>query len=243
MSKIELLPEYLDLWESSLHWCPSRSIVDLFQQLYAETITVNRTFNLTRITEPTEFWEKHLWDSLRGISNLLTEPQQIEAIDIGTGGGFPGLPIAIARPDWQLNLVDATAKKINFVTATVEQLNLTNVRAETARIESLGENDSHRDRYDLATIRAVANPNVCAEYALPLLKIGGSAVLYRGNWTEEEQISLDRAVALLGAEITKVDAFTTPLTNGERHCIWVKKQIATPPEFPRGIGIARQKPL
>jgi 16S rRNA (guanine527-N7)-methyltransferase len=231
------------LWQETMNWQPTDRQQSQLQSLYNEVIIANQQLNLTRITQPEEFWEKHLWDSLRGVGDLINHPDALQVIDIGTGAGFPGLPLAIARPDWQLTLVDSTAKKVGFIESIAPELGLTNVCPIVSRIEELGQNRSHRHRSDLALIRAVAAANICAEYALPLVKVGGTAILYRGNWTEEETTSLELAVAKLGGEIGKIDRFTTPISHSIRHCIWLHKTTDTHPYYPRAIGIPTQKPL
>lgn len=122
-------------------------------------------------------------------------------------------------------------------------MGLTNATTLLERVEKLGRQKHQRQTYDVALIRAVAAATVCAEYALPLLKVGGSAVLYRGQWTDAETASLEAAVAILGGKIDAIEAFTTPLTQGDRHCIYLKKIAPTPNEFPRTIGVPTQKPL
>ncbi len=231
------------IWQETIGWCPTNCQQSQLQDLYAAVITANQKLNLTRITSPEDFWEKHLWDSLRGVGKLINEPAGISAIDIGTGAGFPGLPLAIARTDWQLTLVDSTAKKVGFIAEFAPEIDLINVHPVVSRIEELGQQDAHRHQYDLALIRAVASANVCAEYALPLVKIGGTAILYRGNWTDEEHASLELALQKLGGEIMDVDRFTTPITNSIRHCIWLRKTADTHPYYPRAVGIPTQKPL
>jgi 16S rRNA (guanine527-N7)-methyltransferase len=233
----------VDLWQETMNWQPTDRQQLQLQSLYHEVITANQQLNLTRITQPEEFWEKHLWDSLRGVGELINSPAALQVIDIGTGAGFPGLPLAIARPDWQLTLVDSTAKKVGFIESITPELGLTNVHPIVSRIEELGQNRSHRHQSDLALIRAVAAANICAEYALPLVKVGGTAILYRGNWTEEEATSLELAAAKLGGEISQIDRFTTPISNSVRHCIWLHKITDTHPYYPRAIGIPTQKPL
>jgi 16S rRNA (guanine527-N7)-methyltransferase len=239
----DCLPTMVKLWQETMNWQPTDRQQSQLQSLYNEVIIANQQLNLTRITQPEEFWEKHLWDSLRGVGDLINHPDALQVIDIGTGAGFPGLPLAIARPDWQLTLVDSTAKKVGFIESIAPELGLTNVRSIVSRIEELGQNRSHRHRSDLALIRAVAAANICAEYALPLVKVGGTAILYRGNWTEEETTSLELAVAKLGGEIGKIDRFTTPISHSIRHCIWLHKTTDTHPYYPRAIGIPTQKPL
>jgi 16S rRNA (guanine527-N7)-methyltransferase len=239
----DTLPIPIDLWQQTSDWLPSDRQQAQLQSLYAAVVTANRNLNLTRITTPEEFWEKHVWDSIRGVGNFISAPAAIRVVDIGTGAGFPGLPLAIARADWELTLVDATAKKIGFIQSIAPELGLTNIQSIVSRIEDLGQQSAHRQQYDLALLRAVANANVCAEYALPLVEIGGIAILYRGNWTAEEAESLAIAVGKLGGEVLKVDRFTTPISNSIRHCIWLQKTTATHPYYPRAVGIPSQKPL
>jgi 16S rRNA (guanine527-N7)-methyltransferase len=243
ISNPTVLPNMDEIWQATIEWFPTAQQQLQLQFLYTAVITANRNLNLTRITEPEEFWEKHLWDSIRGVGNLITTPNALNAIDIGTGAGFPGLPLAIARSDWQLTLVDSTAKKVGFIQAIVPELGLTNIHPLVCRIEDLGQQSTHRHQYDLALVRAVASANICAEYALPLVKIGGTAILYRGNWTEEEAESLEIAVGKLGGEIEKIDRFTTPISDSIRHCISIQKTANTHPYYPRAVGIPTQKPI
>jgi 16S rRNA (guanine527-N7)-methyltransferase len=237
------LPNMDEIWQEMIDWSPTEQQQSQLQLLYLSVVTANQKLNLTRITEPEEFWEKHLWDSLRGVGTLINDSSEFKVVDIGTGAGFPGLPLAIARPDWQITLVDSTAKKVGFIQAIAPEIGLTNIHPVVDRIEDFGQNIQHRHQYDLALIRAVAAVNVCAEYALPLVKIGGTAILYRGNWTEEEAASLEVAVAKLGGEIIQVDQFTTPISNSIRHCIWLRKTANTHPYYPRNVGIPNLKPL
>jgi 16S rRNA (guanine527-N7)-methyltransferase len=164
-------------------------------------------------------------------------------IDIGTGGGFPGIPIAIARSDWEVLLLDSTRKKINFLHNLVGEMGLSRVFTGVDRAESWGQHRQYREQYDLATIRAVATAAVCAEYALPLLKVGGLAVLYRGQWTAAEANGLQQAVEQLGGTIAAVEAGVTPLSQSIRHCVYLRKLTPTSRLFPRPVGMAVQQPL
>jgi 16S rRNA (guanine527-N7)-methyltransferase len=238
------LPLMAEPWQATLGWQPTTAQQDLFQQLYETIVETNRSLNLTRITEPTEFWEKHLWDSLRGIQAWLPEdPESLDVVDIGTGAGFPGLPIAIIKPHWKCTLVDSTRKKVKFVQETADALGLTGVTGLSDRAEQLGHSKYYREEYDLATIRAVAGLSVCAEYVLPLLRVGGTAVLYRGQWSEEEAAACEVAVAQLGGRLDRVEIFETPLSQSMRACVYLKKMATTSHEFPRAIGIPTQMPL
>lgn len=239
----EKLPSANELWQDTLGWHPTPDQQAQFQRLYEQILAANQSLNLTRITEPVDFWEKHLWDSLRGIQPWINTELTLRVIDIGTGGGFPGVPVAVARPDWTVMLLDSTRKKINFLRTLVADLGLSQTELLVERAEQAGHLPQQRGRYDLALIRAVATATVCAEYALPLLKVGGTAVLYRGQWTTEEAMALAKAAQILGGTLDTTAAFTTPLSHGVRHCLYLKKQSPTPDTFPRSVGMPTQKPL
>jgi 16S rRNA (guanine527-N7)-methyltransferase len=218
-----LLPEHLDLWQRTLGWHPNPSQQQQFQHLYQLILTGNRQLNLTRITEPAEFWEKHLWDSLTGITTWLTapEPASLRVVDIGTGAGFPGVPVAIACPDWQVTLLDGTRKKVQFLDQLITDLALPQVSAHWGRVESV---PLHWERtFDLALIRAVADAATCATYALPLLKSGGRAILYRGQWSESETQALQPLLRRFSATLVEVQAWVTPIQSGQRHCVVLEK--------------------
>jgi 16S rRNA (guanine527-N7)-methyltransferase len=260
----------VDIWQQTMNWTPTVQQQDLFQKLYESILSGNSHQNLTRITDPQEFWEKHLWDSLRGIAFLLSgqaqqnigdtpefncespipSPQSLISntqsptfIDIGTGAGFPGIPIAITVAHGSVTLLDSTRKKIAFLDRVKDELHLTNMKTVTGRAEEIAHQIQHRQNYDIALIRAVGTVSACAEYTLPLLKQGGLAVIYRGNWTENEAKSLENAVLQLGGIIESVEEFTTPLTHSIRHCLYLRKVATTPSQFPRAVGVPTQKPL
>ncbi|NJM86212.1 MAG: 16S rRNA (guanine(527)-N(7))-methyltransferase RsmG [Hydrococcus sp. RU_2_2] len=248
MIELEKLPCLETIWQTSLDWQPNETQQKQFQQLYEEILIGNRQLNLTRLTEPHEFWEKHLWDSLAGLSGLgiaseVEKQQKFSAIDIGTGAGFPGIPIAIVLPFWQVTLLDSTRKKVNFLNNLTTKLNLKNIQTLTGRAEEIGQDSLYREAYDLAFIRAVGDASVCAEYALPTLKIGGLTILYRGHWSDRDNLLLQSAANKLGGKIERVIELITPLSQSIRHCIYLRKISATPAQFPRSVGIPAQKPL
>ncbi|HCV32194.1 MAG TPA: 16S rRNA (guanine(527)-N(7))-methyltransferase RsmG [Microcoleaceae bacterium UBA9251] len=234
---IPVLPEMNELWQQSLNWLPDESQQQQFQRLYELIVEGNRSLNLTRITEPIEFWEKHLWDSLRGIARLLPANNNLgenrefpaqsvfKAIDIGTGGGFPGLPVAIALPNLSVTLLDSTRKKIDFLDKVLPSLTIKNAATLLGRSDEIWRQPHHKAAYDLALLRAVGAASVCAKYALPFLKNGGLAVLYRGNWTAEEEADLQSAIGPLGGKVESVEAFTTPVSQGTRHCVYLRKVV------------------
>lgn len=223
-----MLPQMSEVWQQTLGWQPTVEQQQLFQQLYAGILDGNKQLNLTRITEPVEFWEKHLWDSLRGVRSQLSESERenqspsLKMIDIGTGAGFPGVPAAIAFPQSSMTLLDSTRKKIVFLDTLIAKLGLKNVTTAIGRAEAVNKKPPHRQAYDLALLRAVASASICAEYALPFLKTGGLAILYRGHWTDEETESLKPVVEKLGGVIESIEGFATPLSNGIRHCLYLR---------------------
>jgi len=233
--KFLVLPEMRALWQQTLNWQPTVEQQRLFQQLYEGILAGNWQLNLTRITEPLSFWEKHLWDSLRGVCyqnsglwspKLVGESEihraSVKVIDIGTGAGFPGLPVAIAFSQTSVTLLDSTRKKITFLDQLLAQLGIENVITLTGRAEAIAHLSPHRQAYDIALLRAVAPATACAEYALPLLKTGGLAILYRGHWTAEETEDLKLVVEKLNGVIESIEGFTTPITNGVRHCVYLR---------------------
>lgn len=241
------LPEMAEIWQQTLNWQLSVQQQTQFQKLYQLILEGNRQLNLTRITDPQEFWEKHLWDSLRGIAPkgefISSLQESVSVIDIGTGAGFPGIPVKIAAPNCTITLMDSTRKKITFIEQTLTELALINAKTLVGRAEEIGQQREHRQAYDVALIRAVGTASVCAEYTLPLLKQKGLAIIYRGNWTEDETTALQNAVKQLGGVIEAIEKFTTPLSQSVRHCVYLRKVATTPVQFPRATGIPTQKPL
>lgn len=251
-SRVHQVPVHADdgwdpaLWQQTLDWCPDPHQIRQFQQLYQDVLAGNQWQNLTRITSVIDFWEKHLWDSLRGIQTLaplMDQPLHQRVIDIGTGGGFPGLPVAIACPSWSITLMDSTQRKVAFVNRVIEGLGLAQAQAVAERAETWGHRSTERESYDLALLRAIGSVVVCAEYAIPLLHLGGKAILYRGHWSPSEEQALIKTAEILAAEVSQIDAFSTPLSHSVRHIIVLQKTGSTPPQFPRQPGVPSHHPL
>ena len=250
---ITLEQQWQSLWETQtaiLGWCPSSGQQAQFLRLYRGILAGNQQVNLTRITEPDDFWEKHLWDSVTGLLPWLAETgemppmsEESRMIDVGTGGGLPGLVAAIAFPQAAITLLDSTRKKLNALSPIIQSLELKTVDTAIQRAEAQGQSPQHREQYDLALIRAVGSTAVCLEYTLPFLKVGGIAVLYRGQWSETEAQQGSAVAGRLGGRLYRVQAWQTPLTQGQRHCVYLRKEHRTPKAYPRAIGVPAQKPL
>ncbi|MEI7480079.1 MAG: 16S rRNA (guanine(527)-N(7))-methyltransferase RsmG [bacterium] len=199
----------------------------------------NQKFNLTAITEKDDVYLKHFLDSLTIVPHIPDKAHKI--IDIGSGAGFPGLPIKIARPDLNLTLTDSVGKKIFFIDEVIKKLDLKNTIAINNRAEELGRSDRYREKFDVATARAVAHLSVLCEYVLPLIKIGGIFIASKIVSNEEIE-QAGTAIRLLGGKIKEIIPITYPdLPN--RQLIIIEKISETPDAFPRTVGIPSQDPL
>lgn len=217
-----LLPQMLDIWQQTIAWQPTDEQQRQFQRLYELILAGNRQLNLTRITAPVEFWEKHLWDSLRPIIPLLAQESALQIIDVGTGAGFPGVPAAIAFTH-HVTLLDSTRKKVTFLDSLLIELGIQNATTLIGRAEVVHKLPQYRQTYDLALVRAVGAAELCAAYTLPFLKLNGLAILYRGTWTDTDTKALQTSVSQLGGVLEQVDAFTTPITHSVRHCLHLRR--------------------
>jgi len=206
-----------------------------FALLFEELIAFNNITNLTAITECEEVALRHFADSLTAADKI---PEGATVIDVGCGGGFPTLPLAIARPDLAITALDSTAKKLVFVENMAKKLSL-NVKTLAARAE---ETPEYRESFDVATSRAVARMNLLTELCLPLVIVGGRFVAMKGASGREELSEAEDGIVKLGGNVTDVDAFTL-LSAGERVLITVKKTSPTPPAYPRPWGKIKKKPL
>ncbi len=201
----------------------------------------NNKINLTAITEPHEVALKHFVDSLYGIK-FISSAKSI--IDVGTGAGFPGLPIKIAVPEISLTLLDSLNKRLTFLTEVKKQLNLTDVTCIHSRAEDGGaKNSKLREYFDVAVSRAVANLSVLAEYCLPYVKPGGVFLAYKGGEIEEELSQASNAIEILGGEITEVFKYTLPETDITHSIVVISKVKNTPDKYPRLQGKIQKKPL
>ena len=214
-------------------------------------LKANETTNLTAIKHRELAWSRLIVDSLTPLPGIPDGDDDdggegappLKLVDIGTGGGLPGIPLAIARPDVQVTLIDGTGKKIRFLESVVAELGLTNVTPLNARVEDVGQDPAHRATYDIAVSRAVGPLNVVLEYSLPLLKLGGTMLAMKGPKAEQELRESGDAMVTLGAgEVTVVDAYPESFDN-ELVIVMVTKEDATPSEYPRPSGTPKKEPL
>jgi 16S rRNA (guanine527-N7)-methyltransferase len=213
--------------------------IEFFSVLLKELIEWNKTTNLTAIRTPEDIISKHFLDSVSVVQAIPSTAHTL--IDIGTGAGFPGLPIKIVRPDIEITLLESVGKKVAFLEHVVQTLKLTNVHLICNRAEEIGQAQTEREHYDVAIARAVAGLATLVEYALPLVKVGG-IVIAQKIMTEEEVTQAQNALTLLGGTIEKIIPITIPGLS-ERHLIVIKKIAQTPSEYPRKIGTPLKDPL
>ncbi len=217
--------------------------LNAFERYLQELITWNERVNLTGILDPAEIVVKHFLDSLSVYLALRDLPSPLSLIDVGSGAGFPGLPLKIALPGLRLTLLEATGKKTAFLQHIVDTLKLTGVTVVTARAEETGRRPEHRQRYDVAVARAVAPLPVLAEYTLPLIKVGGRAILQKGQHPADEIKQAANALGILGGRINQVLPVIVPGLSAERHLVVIQKNKPTPPQYPRRPGLAAKKPI
>lgn len=200
----------------------------------------NEKINLTAITAPNEVILKHFIDSLT-INKYIKENSTLA--DVGTGAGFPGIPLKILRPDLKITLVDSLNKRINFLNEVINKLNLVNIETVHSRIEDFGKDKKYRESFDFVTARAVANLAVLSEYLLPIAKVGGQCVCMKGSSVEEELSNGKNAIKVLGGNIKNIDEFVLPDSDMSRNVIIIDKIKNTPNKYPRKAGIPVKEPL
>ena len=208
---------------------------DIYFNLLVET---NKVMNLTAITEENEVLIKHFLDSAIPEKFI---PKGSKVVDVGSGAGFPAIPLKIIRPDLQITMVDSLNKRINFLNETILDLSLTNTFAIHARAEDFAK--KNREAFDIAVARAVASLNTLLEYLLPLIKVGGSAVIYKSSKLDEELAVSHKALQVLGGEIESVETFEIEEGSLERKVLIVRKTSHTPPKYPREKNNPKLHPI
>ena len=212
---------------------------DLYEQTLLEW---NARFNLTAIRDPQEIRTKHFLDSLSCLLAMRGAPAE-RVIDVGTGAGFPGIPLKILLPSTRLTLVESVGKKADFCQHLVETLRLDGVQVVAERAEAVGQISAHRERYDWSLARAVAGMPILAEYLLPLVKVGGRMLAMKGESAPAEAHSGENAFRMLGGQLQQLIPVNLPGVAENRYLVVVEKTAATPPAYPRRTGLPAKKPL
>jgi 16S rRNA (guanine527-N7)-methyltransferase len=207
-----------------------------------ELLEWNQKFNLTAIRDAESIRTKHFLDSFSCVLAWKSSPPN-QLIDVGTGAGFPGIPLKILYPNLKLTLVESVGKKAMFCQHIVRVLGLEQVEVIQARAEDLGQDAGHREKYDWALARAVANLNVLSEYLIPLVRIGGTVLAQKGESGPAEAQSAEEAMRLLGGKLKQLIPVHLPGVADDRYLVVVEKVAATPPKYPRKPGIPMKQPL
>jgi 16S rRNA (guanine527-N7)-methyltransferase len=213
-----------------------------FERYESELLAWNERINLTAIRDPGQVRVKHFLDSLTCLT-ILREASIGRVIDVGTGAGFPGLPLKIACPEMQLCLVESVGKKADFCRHMVRTLGLQGVEVVQERAEVIGQAPGHRESYDWAVARAVAEMPVLVEYLLPLVRVGGTALAMKGEGAPAETHAADHAIHLLGGRLRRLVSLTLPGVAEQRYLVVIDKIAATPPAYPRRTGLPAKRPV
>ena len=214
--------------------------LEQFTQYYELLVETNKVMNLTAITEPEEVAVKHMIDSLLAYEAGMDGKT---LADVGTGAGFPGVPLKIYCPELKVTLIDSLGKRLKFLQKVIDTLGLKYIRCEHLRAEDAGKNIKHREKYDLVTARAVARLSVLAEYCLPLVKKGGQFIALKGSKFAEEIEEGSTAVSILGGKILSAEPVKLPGLDDGRAIIRINKLKNTPAQYPRKAGTPEKQPL
>lgn len=212
-----------------------------FLLYYEMLIEQNKVMNLTAIIDYEEVMKKHFIDSLSLVKAYdLSKP--VSVIDVGTGAGFPGVPLKIAFPDLKVTLLDSLNKRVSFLDSVIDALGLTGIEAIHGRAEDFARN-SLREKYDLCVSRAVANLSTLSEYCLPFVKVGGKFISYKSEKIAEEKIAAQNAITILGGKVAGQMEFTLPDCDIYRNLFVIEKVKSTPKKYPRKAGVPGKEPL
>ncbi|MBT2293308.1 16S rRNA (guanine(527)-N(7))-methyltransferase RsmG [Paenibacillus albidus] len=216
--------------------------LEQFELYFRELVSWNEKMNLTGITERDQVYTKHFYDSIS--LAFFTNINEVKSLaDIGSGAGFPGIPLKICFPHLKLTIVDSLSKRISFLQHVCTTLNLTNVELIHGRAEDIARQFKHRDAYDLVTARAVARLSLLNEFCLPFTRKDGIFAAMKGNDPSEELSEAKKSFKELRAELERVESFSLPVEESSRHIVLIRKTGATPAKYPRKAGIPAKAPL
>lgn len=216
------------------------AVCDKFYDYYRLLIEWNEKINLTAITDEDEVAVKHFLDCL-SIKALL--PDGASVADVGTGAGFPGIPLKIANPTVNLTLVDSLNKRTKFLAEAVQKLNLENTEIIWGRAEDVGKDENHREKYDICVSRAVANLTTLCELCLPFVKVGGKLICLKGPKASDEAAEAKRAIKILGGELESISEYEIPDSDLKHNAVIIKKISQTPTKYPRKAPKPAKEPL
>lgn len=221
--------------------------INCFEKYYELLIEKNKVMNLTAITDKEDVIVKHFIDSIALIPYLLDKGininNKLKIIDIGTGAGFPGLPLKIMMPDVKFTLLDSLNKRVSFLNEVIDELKLKEIEALHGRAEDYASDNKYREKYDICVSRAVANLSTLSEYCIPFVKENGFFISYKAGESEEEINNSKNAIKILGGKINKVEEFVLPGTDASRVFVFIRKQELTDKKYPRKAGVPAKKPL
>lgn len=225
-----------------LHIELSEKQMEQFLQYYEMLVEKNKVMNLTAITEFDEVVEKHFLDSV-SLTKQMDLHQPLKVLDLGTGAGFPGIPLKIVFPELEITLMDSLNKRVLFLQDVISSLQLQNIEAIHGRAEEAARNKKYREGFDLCVSRAVANISTLSEYCLPFVKIGGSFISYKSSTIEDELEDGKKGIAILGGKVKDVYKFTLPDSELQRSFVVIQKEKKTPKAYPRKAGTPSKDPL